>query len=276
MCLAPQRRALFPQLHFQKSSEAQVFCTFLLRNVLRATTACTFSTSQLAKIVRTWCVLYMLTAKCASRHNGVQLLISYLASYLRTRRFSEPTFRPSGATKTKHWKTQCFATFLPFHAPASSLFWLSPSLIFSLLTFSTSDFLPGSASSWLCFSSVNTVGSFTSKLPSMIYRFRARQHSWRSRTVNLLRWLVFTPKVRLLGGGPWPYAPFSKTTPSKPTFVPKLRPPKLHFFPTQHLPKLHFFQTYTFQNYMLSKTAPSTTACWILLCPGRLTLHPAL
>ena len=43
------------------------------------------------------------------------------------------------------------------------------SLIFSLLTFSTSEFLPGSASSWLRFSSVHIVGSFTSKLPSNIH-----------------------------------------------------------------------------------------------------------
>ena len=39
--------------------------------MLRATTACTFSTSQLQKVVRHWCVLYILTWVCASRHNGV-------------------------------------------------------------------------------------------------------------------------------------------------------------------------------------------------------------
>ena len=39
--------------------------------MLRATTACTFSTSQLPKVVRAWCVFYILTWKCASRHNGV-------------------------------------------------------------------------------------------------------------------------------------------------------------------------------------------------------------
>ena len=55
----------------QKWSEPLVFLTFWLRNVLRATTACTFSTSQLLKVVRSWCVLYILTSKCASRHNGV-------------------------------------------------------------------------------------------------------------------------------------------------------------------------------------------------------------
>ena len=39
--------------------------------MLRATTACTFSTSQLQKVVRPWCVLYIFTWKCASRHHGV-------------------------------------------------------------------------------------------------------------------------------------------------------------------------------------------------------------
>ena len=48
-----------------------MLCTFWLRNVLRATTACTFSTYQLLKVLRTWCALYILTSKCASRHTGV-------------------------------------------------------------------------------------------------------------------------------------------------------------------------------------------------------------
>ena len=43
MCFAPQRRALFRHLNFQKWSEPGVFCTFWLRHVLRATTACNFS-----------------------------------------------------------------------------------------------------------------------------------------------------------------------------------------------------------------------------------------
>ena len=112
MCFAPQRRALFRHLNFQKWSENGVFCTFWLRNVLPATTACTFSTSQLPKVVRTCCVLYILTCKCASRHNGVQFFISHLASWLRTRRFSEPTFRPSGAPD--HWKNTVFRDFPTF------------------------------------------------------------------------------------------------------------------------------------------------------------------
>ena len=133
MCFAPQRRALFRHLNCQKWSGAGVFCTFWLQNVLRATTACTFSTSQLPKVVRAWCVLYILTWKCASRHNGVQLFISHLASWLRTRRFSEPTFRPSGAPN--HWKNIVFRDF-PTFSRICIFFLLTLSLLlFFLLIF---------------------------------------------------------------------------------------------------------------------------------------------
>ena len=133
MCFAPQRRALFRHLNFQKWSGPGVFCTFSLGNVLRATTACTFSTSQLPKVVRGWCVLYILTWKCASRYNGVQFFISHLASWVRTHRFSEPTFRPSGATN--HWKNTVNRDFPTFSRIC--IFFL---LIFSLLTLLTSAF----------------------------------------------------------------------------------------------------------------------------------------
>ena len=143
MCFAPQRRALFRHLNFQKWSEHGVFCTFWLRNVLRATTACTFSTSQLPKVVREWCALYILTSKCASRPNGVQIFISHLASWLRTRRFSEPTFRPSGATN--HWKNIVFRDY-PTFSRICIFFLLTLSLlIFSLLIFLFSLPLPCSA-----------------------------------------------------------------------------------------------------------------------------------
>ena len=101
--------------------------------MLRATTACTFSTSQLPKVVRTPSVLYILASKCASRHNGVQFFISHLASWLRTRRFSEPTFRPSGATN--HLKNTVFRDVPTFSR--TCFFFL---LIFSLLTLLTSAF----------------------------------------------------------------------------------------------------------------------------------------
>jgi hypothetical protein len=48
------------------------------------------------------CALYILTWKCVSCHNGVQFFISHLSRWLRTRRFSEPTFRPSCPTFFAH------------------------------------------------------------------------------------------------------------------------------------------------------------------------------
>ena len=137
--------------------------------MLRAKTACTFSTSELPKVVRTWRVLYILASKCASRHNGVQLFISHLASWLRTRRFSEPTFRPSGATS--HWKnsgSRLSYLFARLHLLSSDSF---SSLIFSDLLSSSllfSSFLFSILLLHLCFSSVHIVGSLTSKLPSII------------------------------------------------------------------------------------------------------------
>ena len=136
MCFAPQRRALFRHLNFQKWSENGVFCTCSLGNALRATTACTFSTAQLPKVVRTWCVLHILTWKCASRHNGVQFFISHLASWSLL--FDPPEPQIIG-------KTQRFATFLPFHAAASSFFLLFFLLLFFLLIFLFSLPLPCSA-----------------------------------------------------------------------------------------------------------------------------------
>ena len=49
MCFAPQRCAIFPDRNFQNGSGAEVFCTFWLTNVLRATAACNFSKLLAAK-----------------------------------------------------------------------------------------------------------------------------------------------------------------------------------------------------------------------------------
>ena len=111
MCFAPQRRV--HHLNFPNWSKHVVcVCTYWLRNVLRATTECTFSTSQLPKVLRCWGVLYMLTSKCASCHNGMQFFTPHLPRWLRTRRFNKPTFRPSGATN--HWKNIVFRDFSTF------------------------------------------------------------------------------------------------------------------------------------------------------------------
>ena len=84
-------------------------------------------------------VLCIFTWKCASRHNGVQLFISHLASWLHTRRFSEPTFRPSGATN--HWENTVFHDF-PTFSRICIFFLLTLSLLIFLfsLTLSISAF----------------------------------------------------------------------------------------------------------------------------------------
>ena len=82
-----------------------------------------------------------------------------------TRRFSEPTFRPSGATN--HWKNTVFCDF-PTFSRTCIFFLLTLSLLWSSLFYSSlfySSLL--SDSSHLCFSSVHIVGSLTSKLPLM-------------------------------------------------------------------------------------------------------------
>ena len=174
-------------LNVQKWSVHGVLWAFWLRNVLRATMACTFSTSQLSKVLRTWGVFCFFTCKCASRHNGVHFFISHLARWLRTRCFSEPTFRPSGATN--HWKkTQCFATFLPFRAPASFFFWLflfsdlpSPALLSSTLllfslTLSISAFHLSILSEVWLLNFLRQIDYFKSLFPQGLYFWPNKNH----------------------------------------------------------------------------------------------------
>ena len=196
MCFAPQRRALFPHRNVQKWREHVVLCTFSLRNVLRATTACTFSTSQLPKVLRSWCVLYILTSKCASRHNGVHFfdistsksaptLVCFvhfdfqmcfapqrraLFRDLNFQKWSEPlVFCTFWLGNVLRATTACntFRTSGATNHWKNTVFRDFPTFsricIFFLLTLSLL-----SASSLLCFSSVHIVGSLTSKLPSMM------------------------------------------------------------------------------------------------------------
>ena len=98
-----KRRALFRHLNFQKWS-ALVFCPFWLGNVLRTTTACTF-------------------------------FMSHLASWLRTRRFSEPTFSTLRSHKSLEKHSESRLSYLFAHLPLlffwSFLFWLFSPLLFN-------------------------------------------------------------------------------------------------------------------------------------------------
>ena len=150
MCFSLQRRAIFQHRNFKKWPEPVSFLTFWLQNVLLATAACNLSTSQLQKVAWARQFFNILTSKCASRYSGVQFFISELKGNLRTRRFTEVTFRPS--RPTNHWKTQHFATSLTFRACWSSFYCLSRNCIFflpTLLLFSA--FSSSDSAALLCF-----------------------------------------------------------------------------------------------------------------------------
>ena len=136
----------FSTSQLQKWSEHGVLCIFWLRNVLHATTACTFSTSQLPKVVRAWCVLHILTRKCASRHNSVQFFISRLARWLAPAALASLLFDPrKPQIIEKHSVLRLSYLSLLFahlHLLSSDSF---SSLIFSLLIFLFSLPLPCSA-----------------------------------------------------------------------------------------------------------------------------------
>ena len=72
MHFSPQRRAIFQHLNFKKWSETRSFLTFWLGNLLLATAACNFSTSQLQKVVWECQFFSIFTWKRASRHSGMQ------------------------------------------------------------------------------------------------------------------------------------------------------------------------------------------------------------
>ena len=110
----------------------------LIENVLLATAACNFSTSLLQKVLRDRQFFTFLTSKCASRYSGVQFFMSPLNSYLRTRRFSEVTFRPS---RHKSLKNTAFRDFPN----------ISRLCIFFLLTFAPLYLLSSDSTSLLCF-----------------------------------------------------------------------------------------------------------------------------
>ena len=170
-----------------------VFLTCWPRNVLRAATACTFSTSELPKVLRIRQCFTLLTSKCASRHKGMHFFYTSTSNSLRLVCFGvlwtfwlPNVLRATTACNLLSliWphgsapaalasllfdppepqiigKTQCFATFYLFahlHLFSSDSF---SSLIFSLLLFSSLTLLTSA------FPSGHIVGSLTSKVFSI-------------------------------------------------------------------------------------------------------------
>ena len=119
MCFVPQRHALFQHLNLQKCLRMVCFVRFDFEICFAPQRRALF---------------------CHSLHNGVQFFISHLARWLRTRCFSQPTFRPSWATN--HSKNTVFRDFSTFSRTwiffllKLSLFWSSSSLLL-LFSFSS-------------------------------------------------------------------------------------------------------------------------------------------
>ena len=72
MCVSPQRQAIFQHQNVPKWSRTLSFLTFLLPNVLFATAAYNFWTSELQKVVPDRQFFNIFTSECAFRHSGVQ------------------------------------------------------------------------------------------------------------------------------------------------------------------------------------------------------------
>ena len=121
MHFAPQRRAYFRHRNFKNWSAPAVVLYILaykcasrhsaghfsrseLEKLVRATAACHFSRSELQKLLRE-CDFKM---RFAPQRRAI--FNSLLKSYLRTCRFSEPTFRTSGTTN--HSKNTAIRDFL--------------------------------------------------------------------------------------------------------------------------------------------------------------------
>ena len=104
-CFAPQPRALFPHRNFETCSDVGVFWACSCRHVLRATTAC-------------------IVSSYSSHQMAPHPTMVFTKENLAAKALSEPTCRPSGATK--HWEKTVFRDFSTF----------SRTVIFFLLTLS--------------------------------------------------------------------------------------------------------------------------------------------
>ena len=100
-CKCPSRYSgvQFYQIQTSKSGpELRCFVHFDLQTCFSPQRRAILRHLKLSRVLRDRRFFSILTCKCASRHSGVQFFLSPLTTWLRTRRFSEPTFRPSRHT----------------------------------------------------------------------------------------------------------------------------------------------------------------------------------
>ena len=136
MCFAPQPRALYISI-LKSARNLRCFYTFGFQMCIAPQWRALFnsSTSTSAPECSKHVVFFEHSdfEMCFAPQRRAFFHLS-LARWLRTRRFSEPTFRSSGATN--HWKNTDFCDFATFSHTSiffllfSSLLWLFPSLLF--------------------------------------------------------------------------------------------------------------------------------------------------
>ena len=197
MSFAPQPRALFQHLNFQKCTEPEVILTFRLRHVLHAAAACTFSRTFYFGMCFAPQPRALFQQLSCQNCSGREMFLAFWLPNLRRARKQWDLILPCGSAPAALasllvyppepqiiGKTRCFATFLPFRTlwsffllPLSSwtlsLLWSSFYWLSLLWLFLFSDF------SRNCCCMYPWVGSLTSKLPSII---------------NQLDWLMYMHK----------------------------------------------------------------------------------
>ena len=117
MCFSPKRRAIFRHLNFKKCSRTLSFLTFSLPNVLFATAACNFSTSELQKVLRAcsrYCIFFLLTWLL---YSAFQLSILSEVCYLN---FLRPQILHGFPVISYHKSCMTFQSY-----PTTNLAWLS-------------------------------------------------------------------------------------------------------------------------------------------------------
>ena len=143
MCPVPQKRALFRHLNVQNCSEIVSFNTlFWLQNVIRATTACTFSTSQLPKVSDVEVLLTFWLRTCLAPHGRAIFHLS--SGQMAQHPWAYFSSLRSHKTLEKHSVLRLCYLFAHLHLLFSdpfssliffffsSLLWLFPPLLFHL------------------------------------------------------------------------------------------------------------------------------------------------
>ena len=160
MCFAPQQRALFPHLHFQKRSGPGGFCTFDFKMCFAPQRCARFRHLNFQNCSDAVSFSHFLLPIVLRSTKGVQFFHLSWGQLAPHPPLQRAYFSTLGSQQNID-KTQCFATFLPSSRICIFSLWFSSFLIFSI-----SHLLPSGCLHAVLI--VHIVGSLTSKFPSVI------------------------------------------------------------------------------------------------------------